>query len=148
MIFSKAPDDRINGYFYMMKSENGKVFIGVKRVMFGWRVVAFTKTDIGPVLNWCAGDIHANIERLYSLMLTILSKREESEIGHEVFAGIPRVSNIKPFFHDLEFVTFVSRLAGDDLKLVTLPEIAGYADDPFADWTVDGIEEKPSKELW
>ena len=122
MEFHPAPDDVENGHFFVQASENEEVFVSVLPVMFGYRVVAYSKGSVGPSLNWCAGGSQEDVERLYSLMLAILKKREEAG-ENEVYRGIPPVSVLKPFYRDLDFVTAVSELAGDDLEMISLPPV-------------------------
>lgn len=111
-------NDLQTGWTHCRRSENGMVRLGVYRVLFGYRVRAgFSEDDWGSTLDWCAGDVWNDVERLYSLLLAILEQRDETP---DVFDGIPRNSTVKPFYKDFAFVSRVAELAGDRLDLVTL----------------------------
>lgn len=126
MKFHPVPNDDENGLTHCLHSENDHVRIGVWRVMYGFRVRAGYLHDLGGcTLDWCAGGNWKDVERLYSLCAAILSQRDESE---DVFKGIPRISAIKPFYSDTEFVSLVSKLAGDNWELINLekPIVGAY----------------------
>ena len=113
-------DDEDKGLTYRKESKSGLIEIGVFRVMFGWRVRAgFVNSFGGCELDWCAGGNWNDVERLYSLCLAILSKRDEN---HECFKGIPLYSQIKPFYMDRSFLEIVSKEAGD----FELLKLSGY----------------------
>jgi len=105
-------------YSNILASPNGKVLLATHPVIYGYRVSAFYDKSVGPECDWCAGDKHEDIERLYSIMKSILEQREES---YNALDGIPTASMAKPFYNDFFFIEAVTRLAGPDLKLVFLP---------------------------
>jgi len=120
MKFSPAPDDpEITGQFHRLVSENGVIAIGVYRVMYGFRVRAGKAKDLmGCTLDWCGGGNWQDVERLYSLAVSILSQREESP---SCFDGLPTCSEVKPFFLDECFTKTLAEAAGPDLELIKLP---------------------------
>jgi hypothetical protein len=120
MKFVKVPDNEEWFTTNNMVSEKGTVEIGVWKVLFGFRVRAWFRGAGGAALDWCAGGDWKNVERLYSIALAILSKREENEI---CFEGLPSCSKIKPFFHDADFIEMVTREAGD-FELIKLDKPA------------------------
>lgn len=116
MIFiKKSPDE--NFLFNKLVSQNNLVEIGTYRVMFGYRVRAGFCNNSCVNLDWCAGDDWENIQRLYSIALSILSKRNEDK---HCFEGLPMISKIKPFFLDNDFTSCIIELAGQDCELVNL----------------------------
>lgn len=118
MNFISAPDDHYWQWTNCRVSENNYVRIGVYRVMFGFRVRAgFCHDSFECVLDWCGGGNWKDVERLYSLCVAVLSNRDETP---DCFDGLPRMSRIKPFYLDQDFVKVVGNLAGDKLKLLTL----------------------------
>lgn len=103
-------------YLHCLESETGLVRIGIWRVLFGFRV----RAGIGDVtcdIDWCAGNKWKDVERLYSICLSILSQRKEDK---NCFEGIPSFSRIKPFYLDKDFVETITKLSGSDLKLMKL----------------------------
>jgi hypothetical protein len=110
MKFKQATDDPNNGLSYRLVSENDLVEIGVYKVMFGWRVRAGFCGSPVCELDWCGGAEWKDVERLYSLCVAILSKKEEDLL---CFDKIPPYSNKKPFFKDKDFIETCSNLAGD-----------------------------------
>lgn len=120
MKLHKVADDTLNFYFERLSSPNGKVFMAILPVIFGYRVVAYTKGSVGPSLNWCGGGNQTHVEALYSMMKAILEKREEDE---HVFDNLPQVSVIKPFFNDVAFTHKICREAGHHLQKVHLPPL-------------------------
>ncbi len=122
MNLEPAPHDTGNGYFERLVSPLG-VCMALHPVLFGWRVIGYYENDFGLSLNWCAGNDHANVERLYSLMRSVLLARED---GPGAFRGLPGVSSIKPFHRDARFVEVVSAAAGPNLALISLPPLDLY----------------------
>jgi hypothetical protein len=110
MKFKQATDDPNNGLSYRLVSENDLVEIGAYKVMFGWRVRAGFCGSSVCELDWCGGAEWKDVERLYSLCVAILSKKEENSF---CFDGVPPYSNKKPFFKDKAFIEICSNLAGD-----------------------------------
>lgn len=116
MIFKSAPDDPFNSLIHRLVSENELVEIAVYRVLYGWRVRAGFVGSPFVELDWCGGGNWKDVERLYSLCLAVLSKREE---GLDCFKELPMCSSVKPFYLDLDFVKLVSEKAGD-FELINL----------------------------
>lgn len=107
-------------YRNTLVSENRVVFVGLYKVMFGWRVRAgYCRDTYLCELDWCAGANWNDVERLYSLAVAILSKKEEN---HSCFKDMPPFSNIKPFFNDAQFTYEVCKMAGEDFKMIHLPK--------------------------
>lgn len=80
--------------FYRKVSQDGKIEIGVHPVLFGFRILAgYVGNDIYE-LNYCAGGSIKEIEKIYSIVLTILSNRSEFH-----FDGFPR-QIVKPMYND------------------------------------------------
>lgn len=94
--------------------------MGVWPVVYGFRVQAHPTGDGGITLNWCAGSDWANVERLYALMVAILSQREENR---SCFDGLPPWSHRKPFFLDTEFTHTIVELAGPHVQPIKLEPI-------------------------
>lgn len=104
--------------FHRLASENGVIYVGVYRVMYGFRVRAGRSRDeIGCALDWCGGGDWSNVERLYSLAVAILSQRDESD---ECFEGLPTVSKIKPFHLDEKFTKTLIEAAGPNFEMIKL----------------------------
>lgn len=117
-------------------SSGGLVHVGVYRVLYGVRIRAgFTNDKWGVTLDWCAGAEWWNVEALYSACITILSLRDENR---NCFKGIPQVSNIKPFFNDLEFCEALRELSQGQTQLLKLqkPDWGGL--DPLISSILEG----------
>lgn len=110
MNLKPALDDLETMVIHRMISENGIVEIGVYKVIFGWRVRAGFCGDAFCQIDWCGGDNWENVERLFSICHSILTKRDEDK---NCFNGIPETSRIKPFYNDLNFLIDVLEKAGD-----------------------------------
>lgn len=102
--------------FHRLISENNLIEMGVFRVLYGWRVRAGFLGSVGVELDWCGGRNWSDVERLYSICLAILLRKEENE---QCFLNIPRFSTIKPFYLDYDFVKNITDQAGD-LKMISL----------------------------
>lgn len=121
MNFQLMGDDVVDHYYHVHVSDGGLVRVGIHPVLFGYRVVGWFTGSVGPSLNWCAGTEQADVERLYSLMLAALAGHEED---HQCFEGMPSCSRIKPFYLDVDFLTQVVQLAGENLQLIKLPPMS------------------------
>lgn len=117
MILQPAPDEDHTGMFQRLVSENQLVEMGIYRVMFGYRVRAGFVGSKGVELDWCGGGNWADVERLYAICKTILSKREENR---DCFENLPGQSEVKPFFNDISFTTKVLTASGE-LTVEPLP---------------------------
>ena len=117
MQLSPAPDDSRTGLFARLQSENAIVEMGIYRVMFGFRVRAGFCGRNSCELDWCAGANWSDVERLYSICRSIMMKRPEDS---DCFAGLPRCSQVKPFFLDVPFTEAILRECGDGLEVVNL----------------------------
>lgn len=114
-----APPDRSNLLFHRLVSESGRIEVCVYPVAYGHRVrVGYTNSGC-CVLDWCGGGRWSDVERLYSLAVAILSRRQEEGC----FDGLPTMSRVKPFYLDEEFVRVVGHEAGEFelLKLQRIP---------------------------
>jgi hypothetical protein len=119
MKFYPAPNDLETGQIHRLVSENGVVFIGVYRVLYGFRVRAGYSDDlIGCSIDWCGGNNWKDLERLYSLAVAILSQRKENRF---CFEGLPFVSSIKPFYLDEKFTKTIVKAAGSNFEMISLP---------------------------
>jgi hypothetical protein len=118
MKLTPAEDDPLTMMTHRLVSENQLVEIGVYRVAYGWRVRAGFVNAPCCELDWCGGANWKDVERLYSLCYAVLEKINESK---SAFLGLPMISRLKPFYLDLEFVSFVGNLAGD-FKLLELEQ--------------------------
>ena len=108
------------GFIFREVSENGLIEIGIYPVMYGFRVKAgFTKNDYYHI-DWCCGNDQFFIERIYSILKDILSKREEN---YYCFKNILTHSEIKPLFNDKYFLKWLSRHIPVNLKEETLPDL-------------------------
>ncbi len=117
MKFFPAPNILDESYFDVRTSENGSINIAVFPVMYGYRVVGWRTGDCGCSINWCGGDSQDNVERLYAIALNILQQRDEDV---HAFDGIPFISNIKPFFLDVDFCKEINALTTEKVEPVTL----------------------------
>jgi len=104
MKFIEAPDDRRNLLFHRMVSEHGLVEVGIHPVLFGYRVKAGFVGSGWSEIEWCAGGNAAVVSGLRQACLHILSTRSEHR---ECFAVIPRMTEVKPFFRDMEFMQWL-----------------------------------------
>jgi len=119
MILLPAEPDLAQWHFHRKVSEHGLIEVFVWPVNYGHRVRAGFVGSHCCVLDWCGGKEWKNVERLYSLTIAILAKRDENR---ECFAGLPPHSCVKPFYNDLDFVRVVGEAAGD-FELVTLERV-------------------------
>lgn len=111
MKFIQKPNNEWTGWTHYRVSEKGLVHVGVYRVMYGHRVRAgFVADKMGCTLDWCGGANWKDVERLYSLCIGVLSRRDETP---NCFEGIPQYSIIKPFYLDERFTRKVIKLAGE-----------------------------------
>lgn len=114
----KSPNNEEAMCVHCLTSENKLVEMGVYRVMYGFRVRAwFVENKFGVVLDWCGGGNWPDVERLYSLLVAILTNRPEDE---QCFDGLPPISMIKPFFKDERFTQIVVKEAGENLQMISL----------------------------
>lgn len=97
MDFQPNPDT--NGYL-THRMTSGRVEIGVYRVIFGYRVRAGYIGSGIYHLDYCCGADQEWVRRVYNIVLTVLSARDEAG----AFAGFPE-QTIKPM--DKDHVCFV-----------------------------------------
>lgn len=121
MILIPDKDDELNLYSQVLQSKNGLVKMAIHPVLFGFRVRGWLSTDHGCRIDWCGGADYTQVKTLYSILRNILLHRNED---HKAFDGLPGASNIKPFFHDEEFVKTISEQITQPLEIVeiTLPQ--------------------------
>ncbi len=98
-----------HSYCYLEVSQNELIEIGIVPVIFGFRIVASFKNENIYQLNWCAGENAFCVSWLFSALKKILQEREESRLS---FYGIPKTSEIKPFFNDMNFLIYIMNHAG------------------------------------
>ena len=112
MRFSETTDDLLqSGIFSRKISENGLVHFGVYQVLYGYRIRAgLTSDKCGVNLDWCAGSEWSNVEHLYSIVQSILEKKEETV---DCFDDLPSTSKIKPFNLDKPFCEYILNKAGE-----------------------------------
>lgn len=133
MNFKPAEPNR--NFIHREVSESGTVEIGVYPVMFGFRVRAgFINNDYVHI-DWCCGNNQFVIERMYSVLKSIFSKREEDAY---CFKGLLSHSEIKPFFKDEKFVMWISKHIPEDFKEESLPDLhalkAKYMEELFPEF--------------
>jgi hypothetical protein len=98
MKFHKAPDTA--DLFLRVVDETNTIQVGIYKVLFGYRVRAgYVDDKFGVNLDWCCGNRIEMINWLYLALILILSKRELENC----FEGLPTVSQIKPYFNDMNF---------------------------------------------
>jgi len=115
MKFVFVGDDLEIGIYEKQVSEDGRVWVGISPVLYGYRIRAgYTVDKIGCALDWCAGANPSDVSRLYSIILAILSKRDDVA---DCFYDIPGASTIKPFYRDHQFTKTILTLAGSGLVL-------------------------------
>jgi hypothetical protein len=115
-------NDCKNLYQAVLTSENSVVSMGVHRVIFGWRVVAWYPGDTTCLpVNWCCADQQAYVDTAYSALRNILEQREE---GPQALAGLIPVSRVKPFPLDPEFVAWLGRQVTPDFQTTAGPDIS------------------------
>lgn len=101
----EAPDDDRNHIYHRLVSEDGKVFMGIYPVVFGFRVRAGFVGEGYVHLDWCCGSESYYIAIAYVAMRHLLSKKDSED--RQLFRDIPSHSRIKPYFNDAEFITFI-----------------------------------------
>lgn len=105
-----SPEELI---FDRLISEDGKIFMGVHVVIFGYRVRAGYVGSMHYEMDWCGGADQHQVEMLYSLAKNILENKGN-------FIGVPDRSKIKPFFNDPDFVTELTSLVSQPLQIIKL----------------------------
>lgn len=104
MDFQKAPDT-IN---ITHRMTSGRIEIGVYRVLYGYRVRAGFIGNEWTELDYCCGDDPKWVKRVYAVVLTILSARDEDK----AFVGFP-MQRTKPMIKDrVCFVNMLKMLEG------------------------------------
>lgn len=107
MKFHKTP--ATEDLFLRVVDETNTIEIGIYRVLFGYRVRAgYIEKDGCYKLDWCCGNRIEDILWLYLACICILSQRDPEDC----FEGLPPVSQIKPYFNDMEFWNNVIKLCG------------------------------------
>lgn len=120
MNLQPAPNDVDNLYLHVLESETGLIRMAVHPVLYGWRVRAWF-VDAGSVaLDWCAGSVITDVERLYSLLRNILLQRPEDR---KAFSKLPTASAVKPFFLDEKFLVTVLEAAADPITIINFPDL-------------------------
>lgn len=90
---------------YLSKTDEDKTIIfGIYPVMFGYRIRAGYIGLQWYELDWCAGDDPIQINLLYSICNHCLLLRDKKD----PFKDLPRISKIKPFYNDPEFVSVLN----------------------------------------
>ena len=119
MILTQTNPDWRNQLYHRRVSQTNLIEIGVYPVLFGYRVRAGFVGAYATELDWCAGNCWLRVQSLYAIVLGILSSCEESAAA---FEGIPLQSKLKPYFHDLEFVTTLASLVDEPFEPVVLDQ--------------------------
>lgn len=118
MKFLKAEDTKY--YFERLVSEDGKIFLGIHPVMFGFRVRGgYIEDEWGCAIDWCGGDDQTLVEMLYSIAKNILENQGS-------FLDLPTASKIKPFFNDKDFVELINSKVTKPLEPVRLQHLQIY----------------------
>lgn len=115
------------------RSWNNMVEIALHPVLFGWRVRAGYEFRSYYQLDYCCGDQQAEIELIYSTVLTILTNElnkqdltlDKRTICTNVFSKFPK-QNTKPMRNDPECMINLILLAGvepDELIKVSFPDL-------------------------
>ena len=113
MKFHYVPDVPEEMLTNCLESETGLVQICIWRVMFGYRVRAGFRNAGFYWLDWCAGHDMGHVESLHKICVQILESRPEDR---DCFRGIPRVSSVKPYFNDPEFLREIAQILDGILK--------------------------------
>lgn len=115
MKFRKEEGPPEHGWTDRQVSENNVVHFGIYRVFYGYRVRAGLVRDTGGCsLDWCAGARPIDLNVLYNICEVILSNKPEDE---RCFVDMPRISDPKPFFNDIDFMARVRELLPVDSTL-------------------------------
>lgn len=114
MKFKEAPDDPENTYFHRMVSVDGKFYICVYPVLFGFRVrCGETDNKYFCAVDACAGNDPDNLTILYNLYLAAMERCQTRDEILEIFRRFPS-SRKKPFNLDDEFTVALLQAAGDE----------------------------------
>lgn len=104
--------------FYRKVSECGKIEIGVAPVLYGFRVRAGYTNDFMYHIDYCAGNNLDQVQRIYSIVLSILSART-----HDFFEGFP-VEHVKPMHNNPQcFIKLIHLLGTNEVINVKTPNI-------------------------
>ncbi len=111
-------------------SVDGRIHVGLYRVLFGWRVRGgWVKNKLSVELDWCCGDDHRTIIIGYKLMLAVLQAAITRE---DPFWMVPQCSEIKPFNRDTRFFVQLLNQAEHDileqLQELELPDFSELND--------------------
>lgn len=90
-----APDFE-NGIHERRVSPDGKRFVGIYQVLYGYRIRAGYVGSSTVEIDWCCGDVHAMVVLTYQMALTCLY------IGIP-FNELPSYSVKKPWYKDNNF---------------------------------------------
>lgn len=88
---------------------DGKVYIAVFRVIYGYRLRAWQSSNEWSVdLDWCLGAVSPTGETVQTVRDRMVDLIENNaREGLPVFHGIPGCSRVKPIFNDREFCNAV-----------------------------------------
>lgn len=90
-----------NEYNYLLThiSTDNRWFVGINRVMFGYRVVAWEENSYGPAVDYCAGD---NSVFLMELLVTIVTILEywSSDVNTEQVQKVMPTWKVRPINSD------------------------------------------------
>lgn len=108
MRFRPAPADEV--LFVRLVSEGGQWQLGLHRVLFGVRVMAFRTGSMFVAVNYCAGREPYLMQRLLTAIQVILERFPESAREVDVEAVMPGFS-VKPIWQDATCWPNIARLA-------------------------------------
>lgn len=112
MKFNPAENDLENNYFYRRVSENGRFYICVWPVLFGFRVRAGLVANIySCAVDACAGATPEGLTTLYNLYLLALDKCQTDGDVLNLFRCLPS-SKKRPFMYDDDFFNRLTIAAG------------------------------------
>ena len=107
MKMNTAPDCCTTGLKFRLISQGGMVEMGMYPVLFGKRLRAGFVGEPVCEVDWCCGDSETHFWSAYIALGLLLHRRIED---HGCFEGIPRASEIKPYYRDESFLNNLTQL--------------------------------------
>ena len=112
MKFNPAKDDLENCYFFRRVSENGRFYICVWPVLFGYRVRCGSVANVWScAVDACAGATPEGLTTLYNLYLLALENCQTDADVLSLFKRLPS-SDKRPFMYDEAFFDRLTIAAG------------------------------------
>ncbi len=125
-----SPDEN-----YILRKTWGVIEVGITPMMYGYRIRAGVIGDGYCHLDYCAGPDHKEVETIYSLVLTILTKESgnimltgdansfsNNDIAHAMFKKFP-IQRTKPMVNDNECYMKLIEMCGPEVISVKLPDL-------------------------